>query len=119
MIFRRFLTDGTNDRNRRQNTAGSDSILLEKEFEDISKQITSRHGETLHPIAVNGLSDGARAVFYAAMIRKTAGKRPALIIVPDEKEGLKLSNALGELSVKTLTYPLREVMFRKITSAHD
>ena len=97
----------------------ADSILLEKEFEDISKQITSRHGETLHPIAVNGLSDGARAVFYAAMIRKTAGKRPALIIVPDEKEGLKLSNALGELSVKTLTYPLRDFIFHKITSSHE
>lgn len=96
-----------------------DSILLEKEFDEIQKQLSPRRGGTLHPIAVNGLSDGARAIFYAALIRKKSSKRPALIIVPDEKEGLRLTNALGELSLKVLSYPLRDFVFHKITSSHE
>ncbi|MCI8387655.1 MAG: transcription-repair coupling factor [Clostridiales bacterium] len=99
----------------------ADSILLEKELDDILKLLVERRNEAAHPISVSGLSDGARAVFYAAVIRKVREKYrlPALILVSDEKDGLKLSNALAELSLKPITYPLRDFVFHNITASHE
>ena len=99
----------------------ADSILLEKELDEIQKLINSRQHESAHPILVSGLSDGARMVFYAALIRKIREKyrAPAIIIVDDEKDALKLSNALSELALKPLAYPLRDFIFHNITSSHE
>lgn len=56
-------------------------------------------------------------VFYAALIRKIREKyrAPAIIIVDDEKDALKLSNALSELALKPLSYTLRDFIFHNIT----
>ena len=99
----------------------TDSILLEGETSEILKLIDSRRHESTHPILVSGLSEGARAVFYAAVIRKVREKYkiPALIIVPDEKEGLRIFNALSELSLKPLSYPLRDFVFHNIVSSRE
>ena len=99
----------------------AESILLEKEFDQILKNITARGTETVHPIMVNGLSEGARAVFYAAVIKNFRKKYglPAIITVPDEKDGLKVMNALSELSLKPLMYPLRDFVFHNITSSKE
>ncbi|MBQ8508336.1 MAG: transcription-repair coupling factor [Clostridia bacterium] len=99
----------------------AESILLEKELDDILRSISSRRHEAAHPIQVSGLSDGARAVFYAAVIRKIREScgLPALLIVADEKEGLRLSNALSELGLSPLTYPLRDFVFHNITASRE
>ena len=82
----------------------SESILLEKEFDQIMKSIADRRHEAAHPIQVSGLSDGARAVFYAAVIRRIREKYglPAIMVTSDEKDGLKLFNALSELGLKPI-----------------
>ncbi len=99
----------------------AESILLEKEYEQILKSIQNRHLEAVHPIQISGLSDGARAVFYAAVIRDIRKKYrlPAIILVPDEKDGLKLFNALSELGLAPLMYPLRDLVFHNITSSRE
>ena len=99
----------------------ADSILLEKELDEILKLIVERRNESAHPILVSGLSDGARAVFYTAVIRRIREKYklPALILVSDEKEGLKLFNALSELALKPLSYPLRDFVFHNITASRE
>ncbi len=99
----------------------AESILLEKEYDQIIKNIDQRRHEAAHPLQISGLSDGARAVFYAAVIRRVREKYgiPALILVSDEKDGLKLFNALSELSLKPLMYPLRDLVFHNITASHE
>ncbi len=99
----------------------ADSILLESETAEMLKLIESRRNESAHPMLVTGLADGARAVFYASVIRKIREKHsaPALIIVSDEKEGLKLFNALSELSLRPLNYPLRDFVFHNITASRE
>ena len=52
----------------------SDSILLENETGEIIKQIISRRLEATHPMLVTGLSEGARVIFYAAVIRRIRDK---------------------------------------------
>ena len=99
----------------------SESILLEKEFDQILKTISGRQNEAAHPLQISGLADGARAVFYAAIIRSVREKYnlPALMLIPDEKDGLKLFNALSELGLKPLMYPLRDFVFHNITSSRE
>lgn len=99
----------------------TDSLLFESETGEILKLLESRRTESTHPLLVSGLSEGARAVFYAAVISKMRSKYPvpALIIVSDEKEGLKLFNALSELSLKPLNYPLRDFVFHNIISSRE
>ena len=99
----------------------AESILLEKEYDQIIKTITERRLEAAHPMQISGLADGARAVFYAAVIRRVREKYklPALMLVSDEKDGLKLFNALSELGLKPLMYPLRDLVFHNITSSRD
>ncbi len=99
----------------------SESILMEKEFEQIVKAIGGRAHEKVHPIQISGLSDGARAVFYAALIRRVREKwgLPALMLTADEKDGLRLFNALSELGLKPLSYPLRDFVFHNITASRE
>jgi len=99
----------------------AESILLEKEFDQIIKTIAERRHEAAHPIQVSGLADGARAVFYAAVIRHIRDKYglPAIMVVSDEKDGLKLFNALSELSLKPILYPLRDFVFHSITASRE
>lgn len=99
----------------------SESIQLEREFDEILKNLTKRNTELVHPIAVNGLSEGARAVFYTGIIKKIKEKfgLPALIIVPDEKDSLRLNNSLSELGVNPLMYPLRDFVFHNITASRE
>lgn len=102
-------------------TVISESIQLEREFDEILKAVMSRFSELVHPIAVNGLSEGARAVFYSGVIKGVREKfgLPALIIVPDEKDGLRLNNSLSELGINPLMYPLRDFVFHNITSSRE
>ena len=99
----------------------SESILLEKEFDQIMKSIADRRHEAAHPIQVSGLADGARTVFYAAVIRRIREKygMPAIMVTADEKDGLKLFNALSELGLKPLVYPLRDFVFHNITASRE
>ena len=99
----------------------SESIFLEKEFDQILKNVLTRQHESAHPLQISGLSDGARAVFYAGLIRRVREKHglPALMLVSDEKDGLKLFNALSELGLKPLMYPLRDLVFHNITSSRE
>ena len=98
-----------------------DAMLLESETSEILKLIEARRHESTHPVLVSGLCEGARAVFYAAVIQKIRERYhvPALILVPDEKEGLKLYNALSELSLKPLNYPLRDLVFHNIVASRE
>ncbi len=99
----------------------AESILLDKEYDEIRRLIISRRGESTHPMLVSGLSEGARVIFYAALIRdmRTKYGLPALILVADEKEGLKLSNALSELSLRPISYPMRDFVFHNITASRE
>ncbi len=98
-----------------------ESIVEEKECADIIKNISTRGYEKIHPIMITGLAEGARTAFFAAIIRSVRAKNGfvPLIITPDEKDGLKLSNALSELGLKPLIYPLRDMVFHNITASHE
>jgi len=73
------------------------------------------------PLLVTGMCDGARSAFYASLaadMKKEFGSG-LLLIVPDEKEALKISNACAAGGLNVLTYPLRDFIFHSITASHE
>ncbi len=73
------------------------------------------------PILVNGLCDGARFAFYTALVADWKAKTGCgiLILLPDEKQILRLHNAFSEVGCKVLTYPLRDFVFHNMTASHE
>lgn len=97
-----------------------DNIKAEREYAEFLKAREKLTFERMRPVTVTGLSDGARASFYASVIDDLSGDcpLPPLIIVPDEREALKISNILTDCGLEPLTYPLRDFNFHNITASH-
>ena len=96
------------------------NIKGEREYAEFLKTRAGLKFERMRPTTVTGLTDGARISFYAAVIDDLSGDcpLPPLIIVPDEKEALKVSNVLTDCGIEPLTYPLRDFNFHNITASH-
>ena len=100
----------------------TNSIRKEREYGEILKTVSDQlRSKKALPLLLTGLSDGARFTFYAALaedIKKRYG-RGYLLIVPDEKEALRLSNAFADCDMLPLIYPLRDFVYHNITSSHE
>lgn len=68
-----------------------------------------KNGKT--PVALNGLSATAAAVFVSAAAYKL--KRPALVIVRDDADALRVSADINSSGTKALLFPSRDVTFAK------
>ncbi len=97
-------------------------IRAEREYQSIleglKKGASAPHP---HPMCLTGLSEGARTAFCRELIRDAkdiCGSAP-LILVPDEKEGVRLQNALTALGCRVPVYPFRDLMLHDIASSHE
>ncbi|MBE6606305.1 MAG: transcription-repair coupling factor [Ruminococcaceae bacterium] len=97
-----------------------DNIKSEREYSEFLKVRERLSYERMRPVTLTGLTDGARVSFYSSAINDLSGEcpLPPLIIVPDEKEALKVSNVLTDCGLEPLTYPLRDFNFHNITASH-
>ena len=75
------------------------ALKKEKSYRDFWKAYTERKGKRF-PILVSGLSEGATAAFYTALVSDLATKKkavPALCILPSEKECARLAAMLHDV----------------------
>ncbi|MDD4773767.1 MAG: CarD family transcriptional regulator, partial [Eubacteriales bacterium] len=100
----------------------TDSIKRENEYTEILKtaheQITKKNPL---PILVTGLCEGARIAFYISLasdIKRLYGKG-FLLIVPDEKQAIKIFNACTESKLNVFNYPARDFIFHNVTASHE
>ncbi len=98
-----------------------DNIKNEREYKEFLKARERLNFERMRPVTVTGLSDGARAAFYASVIDDLSGDSPLppLILVPSEKDVLRLANIFTDCGLEPLTYPLRDFIFHNITASHE
>ena len=100
----------------------TNSIRKEREYGEILKTVSEQlRSKKPLPLLLTGLSEGARFAFYSALaedIKKMYG-RGYLLIVPDEKEALRLSNSFSDCDMVPLIYPLRDFVYHNITSSHE
>jgi len=102
----------------------TDIIRSGREYADVLEAVgeQARVKKPL-PLLVCGLCEGARFAFLAALredyVRMYGSTLPLLILVPDEKDALRLDNAFNEIGVRSLSYPLRDLVFHNITASHE
>ncbi len=98
-----------------------DGIRAEKEYAELMRVYENQSIGTREPLYVTGLSQGAREVFAASLIldQHSKTKRPALILVPEEREFGKFASILNSLGIQTDLFPFRELNFYDITASHD
>ncbi len=99
-----------------------DSIRREHEYTEIFKTMREQINKKKPlPLLVTGLSEGARVAFYVALasdMKKLYGKG-FLLVVPDEKQAVKIINACTALNLNVLNYPMRDFVFHNITASHE
>lgn len=61
------------------------------------------------PVLVNGLCEAARPAFCCALAEDTG--KPAVIVVPDEKEAYRLYNGMAAYTDRAAVYPARDFCF--------
>ena len=96
-------------------------LKKEKSYQDFLKTYTERKGK-LFPILVSGLSEGAIAAFYTALLSDLLLKKntfPALCILPTEKECARLAATLNDYHVRVATYTVRDMVFQNIVASHE
>jgi len=89
-----------------------------KEYKEIILTANKKHLKDL-PLLITGLSEGAGFAFYASLISDKKGDRPALIIVPNEKEAYRLVAGLFDFGITAHFYNVRDFVLRQINSSHE
>ena len=100
-----------------------DILRAEKEFSAILDTYRMQRLErNPHPMLITGLAEGARDMFYAAMVselRRLSPDKPVLCIPSDEKELLKIQTDLSEAGLRVMVYPLRDFIFHNVTASRE
>ncbi len=101
---------------------------LTETIADRSKHIRSRKlqgqlpsPQSLTPLTVTGLCEGASYAFYASFIEdlyRITGKS-ALIIVSEERDASRLREFLTASGLRVMFYPVRDLNFCGATSSHE
>ncbi len=96
-------------------------IRQEKEYKELIREAVAQSKSKIpYPMLLTGMSDGARAAFYAAVAsdwkKKTGGR--VLLVLPDESEGFLVSKIFTELGMNAALYPAREFSFGRINASH-
>lgn len=73
------------------------------------------------PIAINGLSEGARDAYIAAAACEACriSSVPSVLFVGSDEEGRRLTALLAGEGVRARYYPDRELVFANIAASHD
>ena len=69
------------------------------------------------PILAAGLSEGAKYVLYACLCEDSAS--PSLILVPDEKEAMKISASLSGYGISSAIYTDRDFSLYNVPCSHE
>lgn len=100
----------------------TESIKNEKEYRGLLEAIDfESNAATPHQTQVSGLCEGARLAFYTSLSADYRAKHGHgyLLIVPDEKDAVRICNAFSECSMNALFYPTRDYVFHDITASHE
>ena len=71
------------------------------------------------PFAVSGLCDGASDGMIATLLCDLRGKTQSLLLLPEEKECVRLATLLESYGLRTAFYTGRDLTFYNITASHE
>ncbi len=97
-------------------------LRAEQEYEGLLAAIYEQQSAgNPHPLLMTGLAGSARNLLYAALAQDFSVRygRGILLVVPDEKEALRVASTCGELGLRVFSYPFRDLIFHPITASHE
>ncbi len=97
------------------------TIRLDREYRQVVSALNEQKQSAKPlPLIVNGLSGGAIDAFCSSLITDTQQENKCtLIIVPSEKEAVRISHMLTSNELRTAFYPYREPVLYNISASHD
>lgn len=98
-----------------------DSIRQDREYTELLSSVKGNFKNKPLPIVAGGLCDGAQDVMALALCIDTCDERkcPMLIICPDEKEALRLTDLFEKFGKRSAFYIARDLTFYNITASHE
>ncbi len=99
----------------------SAAIRAENEYREMLADLSRAFRDRSLPFAVCGLCDGAADALLTALIEDLSSKRqgPALIILPEEKECVRLRDHFNACRLRAAFYTARDLTFYNITASHE
>ncbi len=95
-------------------------IRENREYKEIIKALSERaKARKRYPSLVSGLCEGAEDAFLAASLSDIQEGKPALVIVPDEKNASSLLASLSAFGFRVGLYPERDPVLYNIVSSHE
>lgn len=106
----------------RINNIITDSIREEREYNGLLKAALREAGARKpQPIAVTGLSEGARTAALISLSRDLRAEtgRGLFVIAPDEREVSRLISACANCGCRAIHYPYRDLVYHNMTVSHE
>ncbi|MBE6636989.1 MAG: DEAD/DEAH box helicase, partial [Ruminococcaceae bacterium] len=100
----------------------TETLLAEREYRELMATLKEQKAARIpRPARLIGLCEGARNVLVASVLEDLASqnREPVLLLVPDEKEAMRASAALGALGHSPVVYSFRDYIFYNITASHE
>ena len=102
----------------------TDCIRSDGEYRHLLKSIAQqRAAKNPLPTVVAGLCEGATDAVFAALAediaRVSEGKHPVLLICPEEKECLRLTNLFRRFGIRAEFFVTRDLNFYNIVASHE
>ncbi len=100
----------------------TDFVRSDREYSQLARAIrTAETARTAYPILVSGLCDGAADAVYVSLIEdlKKEKRGPVLLVLPEEKECVRIRALLKQFGLRTAFYVGRDLTFYNITASHE
>ncbi len=96
----------------------TDAVREDAEYAQLLSAISQPSRRKL-PLAVTGLCEGAAAAMCAALAEDRPGGGPVLVLCPDEKDCLRVRDALSASGTAAAYYPPRDRNVHNIVSSRE
>ena len=97
-------------------------VRSDREYDQLLRAVkTARTARNPYPVLVSGLCDGAADAVYASLIEDLKKEKggPVLLILPEEKECVRLRALLQQFGLRVAFYVGRDLTFYNITASHE
>lgn len=95
------------------------AITAESEYRELRAGLGAAFDGQRRPAVAAGLCDGAADALLIALLGDFRDKGPALILLPEEKECVRLQHLLAAFGVRAAFFAARDLTFYNITASHE
>ncbi|MBR2354012.1 MAG: transcription-repair coupling factor [Clostridia bacterium] len=100
----------------------TDFVRSDREYGQLLRELKAAEtARSVNPILISGLCDGAADAVFVSLIEdlKKEKRGPLLLILPEEKECVRIRGMLRQFGLRTEFFVGRDLTFYNITASHE